>query len=300
MVAGSPLTIPPEEAPAPPKKVFKYNTLPLENKKACNTAKPKPVRKSKRKVATGQKDDIYTCVRYEESNDSTIEDYLIENPPDESLLVEPSTSGSAPSKVIREETIPSNSLNSGRLIMEQLKQFTNEVALEHPQKSVSRAFSAFSFNKITRLVYEKDDKVQFYSDVCPRCELNVEFHIGGLRSVRIDVELSRYVLNMTEGQWKSFLALLEAIEEFHYPVKEIGKPRSECCVIQKLLGCLLETVPKVGVNLGVVKENKGIGSVPIYVPKPSADNVPRLDLTCCIDEGILEKLKTLASKNSKQ
>lgn len=278
---------PERRASSVPKVAYRYNALPLQRKGAELKKVGEPVKKKgrgrQRKAAATAADDIYTMVRFVEPSEGTAADVSID---DTTILNVEEADGEESSSG------PSTGLNPSRdplPLSDQLKNFMEEAERQNEGSSVS----SFSYSKITRLAYERDAKGNFYSDCCPRCDLTVEFTLDGRRNLRFDMDVNRYLLHLTEDQWASFLNLLQRVDTFEYADR--GKEAEEsCCVIKRVLGCLLRTTPKLGVNTGAIKVGAGVGAKPVYLKRPTegaAQPSSFLDLTPGINADILGKLE---------
>lgn len=265
------------------KVAFRYNALPLQHKgpevkEMGGTTKRKRGRPKKLPGA----EDIYTKVRFEEKSKGFAADLNIEDTGSLSMDEAEEESG-APTEPMSTHRPP---------ITEQVKKFMAEAERLNDGTSAN----SFSYSKITKLVHERDDKGNFYSDCCPRCDLTVDFTVNGMRNLRFDMDINRYLLHLTENQWTSFMNLLQRVEKFEYTTLAKDQQEQSCCVIKRVLTVLLKMTPKLGVNTGVIRSSTGVGARPIYLRRPPDDSFPSLDLTQCINTEILGRLEDLVTQ----
>lgn len=317
----------------PMKRALRYNSLPLANKK-CDQPKVAAkrrhsVRRNKqgnKRTGGEQQEDIYTKVRFEESGEGNAigidieeESRVVEEEEEEAVEGNHSsccyTSKAAEVAVVSNQIISDHNLHS-MVAFRRLKAFPAAVAASdqtedgasNSKESRSSthlssllplsAFKTFTYNRIVRLAYARDERTDFYSDYFSRCELTCEFHLDGMRSVRLDVEMNRYLLNMTAREFTAFQRLLKRVETYEYPPNEttmrVRRATASHRLITQVLDMLLQSMPKVGRSVGCVKENMGVGAVPIYMRgQPATEADGQLDLTGCIQANVLDKLADL-------
>lgn len=277
------------------KVTYRYNALPLQHKG------PAPRKKAAPRMGRGQEKDIHTAVRFGEATEGTAAGLDIQ---DASLMGSQIAADNDDGKARR-----SGEGSKVRQLLASLKAIAKQQKQNFGRDAAEEETAPFTAVQVAQLNYKSDGKGNFYTDSCAECLFSATFTVDGVRRLQFHVDINRYLLNLTQAQWEAFQRMLRAVEnEFEY--SGWGRKRG-CggdedltgfrgggggggCVIKRALTCLLETTPKLGVNVGAIRFSTCVGARPLYLKRmPENSRQADLNLTGCLDSRILRGLRQL-------